>query len=285
MGLESENVSLLTVVGTLSATDPQNDHLTYSILNSQGNYYFLIQGNMLLPKTRLVWNPQSNNTYSVVVNVSDSGSPLMHSKATLGITVLNTNDAPYGVKLSNNEIFENALVTRLTALDDDVVPRKTSNFSWEMVDFDNGFFSLRGNKVLVAKPLDHESKNIHRIKVKCTDYSIPRKSSQVVSIFISVRDSNDSPKHINLTNHCVVEDSPKGTVVGEIIATDEDNDTLSFDLNGSDSKVLQRFALQGKYSLLNSWFVLIFAFCNVNRNSGNFNNWKNFMIVLISHLC
>ena len=266
-----ENVSLLTAVGSLSATDPQNDHLTYSILNSRGNYYFLIQGNMLLVKTRLVWNPQSNNTYSVTVNVSDSGSPLMHSKATLDITVLNTNDAPYGVELSNNEIFENVLVDHvvgnLTALDDDVVPRKTSNFSWELVDSDNGFFSLSGNQVLVAKPLDHESRNIHRIEVKCTDYGIPRKSSKVFSIFISVRDSNDSPKHINLTNHRVVENSPKGTVVGEIIATDDDSDTLSFDLNGSDSKVLQRFALQSKYSRLNSRFVLILAFCNVNRNS------------------
>lgn len=280
----NEKVSFLTPVGTLSATDPQNNHLTYSILNPQGNYHFLIQGNMLLVKTRLVWNPQSNNTYSVDVNVTDSGSPLMHSKGTLDIMVLNTNDPPYGVEISNNEIFENVpvghIVGNLTALDDDVVPRRSSNFSWEMVDSDNGFFSLRGNKVLVAKTVDHESRNIHRIEVRCTDYGIPRKSSQVVSMFISVRDSNDSPKHINLTNHRVLENSPKGMLVGEIIATDDDNDTLSFDLNGSDSKVLQRFALQGKYTSLNSWFVLIFAFSDVNRVT-----LMNGRIDIIFHLC
>jgi hypothetical protein len=178
---------------------------------------------------------------------------MMHSTATLDITVLNINDPPYGLELSNNEIFENVpvnyIVGNLTAIDDDVGPRRTSNFSWEIVDSDDGFFSLRGNEILVAKSLDHESKNIHRIQVRCTDYGNPRKSSQVFSMSISVRDSNDSPKHINLTNHRVSENSPVGTLVGEIIARDDDNDTLSFDLNGTDRRVLRKFALQGEYSL------------------------------------
>ena len=247
-----EKVSFLTAVGTLSAKDPQQHHLTYSILNPRGNYYFLIQGNMLLVKTRLVWNSLGNNTYSVIVNVLDSGSPLMHSNATLNIAVLNINDPPYGLQLSNNEIFENVVVNHvvgnLTALDDDVVPKRSSNFAWEMLDSDNGFFSLNGDKVLVAKPLDHESKDIHRIEVRCTDYGTPRKSSQVVSMVISVRDSNDSPKHVNLTNRRVPENSRKGVVVGDIIASDDDNDTLSFDLNQSDTKVRQKFALKGKHT-------------------------------------
>ena len=249
----NEKESVFTPVGKLSATDPQKDHLTFGISNPEGNFYFLNQGNMLLVKTRLVWTPNlGDNTYSVVVNVSDNGSPMMHSAATLNITVLNINDPPYGLELSNNEIFENVpvnyIVGNLTAIDDDVGPRRTSNFSWEIVDSDDGFFSLRGNEILVAKSLDHESKNIHRIQVRCTDYGNPRKSSQVVSMSISVRDSNDSPKHINLTNHRVSENSPVGTLVGEIIARDDDNDTLSFDLNGTDKRVLRKFALQGEYS-------------------------------------
>ena len=246
-----EKESVLTPVGKLSATDPQKDHLIFGISNSEGNLYFLIQGNMLLVKTRLVWTPNlGDNTYSVVVNVSDNGSPMMHSRATLHIRVLNINDPPYKLELSNNEIFEivpiNYIVGNLTAIDDDVDPRRTSNFSWEIVDTDNGFFLLRGNEILVAKSLDHESQKIHRIQVRCTDYGNPRKSSQVFSMSISVRDSNESPKHINLTNHRVYENSPVGTLVGEIIATDEDNDTLSFDLNGTDKRVLRKFALQGE---------------------------------------
>ncbi len=249
----NEKEPFLTPVGTLSATDPQKDHLTFSILNPKGNHYFLTQGNMLLVKTRLVWNPNwTDNIYSVVVNVSDNGSPMMHSKTTLNITVLNINDPPHDLELSNSEVFENApinyIVGNLTAIDDDVGSRKTSNFSWEIVDTDNGFFLLRGNEILVAKSLDHESKSIHIIQVRCTDYGIPRKSSQVVSIFIIVHDSNDSPKYINLTNHRVLENSPIGSFVGNIIATDDDNDTLSFDLNGTDRRVLEKFAIKGEYS-------------------------------------
>jgi hypothetical protein len=247
----NEKETFLTPVGKLSATDPQKDHLKFGISNPEGNFYFLIQGNMLLVKTRLVWIPNlDDNTYSVVVNVSDNGSPMMHSTATLDITVLNINDPPYGLELSNNEIFENVpinyIVGNLTAIDDDVGPRRTSNFSWEIVDSDNGFFSLRGNEILVAKSLDHESQNIHKIQVRCADYGSPRNYSQVVSMFISVHDSNESPKHINLTNHRVSENSPLGTPVGKINARDVDNDTLSFDLNGTDRRARDKFELEGE---------------------------------------
>ena len=247
----NEKETFLTPVGKLSATDPQKDHLIFGISNPEGNFYFLIHGNMLLIKTRLVWIPNlDDNTYSVVVNVSDNGSPMMHSTATLNIKVLNINDPPYGLELSNNEIFENVpinyIVGNLTAIDDDVGPRRTSNFSWEIVDSDNGFFSLRGNEILVAKSLDHESQNIHKIQVRCADYGSPRNYSQIVSMFISVHDSNESPKHINLTNHRVSENSPLGTPIGEINARDVDNDTLSFDLNGTDRRARDKFELEGE---------------------------------------
>ncbi|XP_028415344.1 protocadherin-23-like isoform X2 [Dendronephthya gigantea] len=247
----NEKLKFFTVVGTLSATDPQNDPLTYTIWNAEGNHYFLIQGNKLLVKSRLVWNPDltRNNKYPVIVNVSDTGSPIMRSQNALSITVLNVNDPPYNLELSNSEVSENVAINftvgNLTAEDDDIHPKRTSNFSWELVDSDNGFFSLRGNSVIVAKSLDHESQKIHRIQVRCTDYEIPRKSSQVQSMFISVLDMNDSPKNINLTNHRVPENSPKDYVVGEIIAKDDDNDTLSFDLSGTDKDVLGVFALKG----------------------------------------
>jgi hypothetical protein len=251
----NEKQAFLSAVGTLSASDPQNDHLTFTILNAKGNFYFLIQGNKMLVKTRLVWNPNSTaNTYPVVVNVSDNGTPMMRSQTTLHITVLNINDPPYDLRLSNSEVFENApvnsVVGNLTAIDDDVGPQRSSNFSWELVDGDNGHFSLRGHQVLVAKTLDHESESFHRIQVKSTDYGIPRKSSQVATMTIIVRDSNDSPKSINLTNHRVHENSPIGNLVGNIIATDDDNDTLSFDLNGTDRKGLEKFALKGELFVL-----------------------------------
>jgi hypothetical protein len=206
---------------------------------------------MLLVKNRSVWTHNlGDNTHPVVVNVSDNGSPMMHSKATLYITVLNINDPPYGLELSNNELVGNVpmhhTVGNLTAIDDDVGQRRTSNFSWEIVDTDNGLFSLRGNEVLTAKSLDQESKNIHRIQVRCTDYGIPRMSSQVVNMFINVRNCSDCQKYIYLTNHSVSENSQVGTLVGDVMATVDDNDTLSFDLQGTNGKYLRKFALQGE---------------------------------------
>lgn len=251
----NEKAAIFTRVGTLFASDPQGDRLSYSITNSEGNYYFLIQGNALLVKNRVVWNPSSEeNTITVLVNVSDNGSPAMGSRATLNISVLNINDPPYAIELSNIEVDENFpvnhVVGNLTAIDDDVGPTRSLNFSWYLVDSDNGMFSLLGNKVLIAKSLDHEMTSFHRIQVRCADYGFPRKYSQVTTITINVGDSNDSPKYINLTRHRIAENSPAGTLVGRLVAIDDDNDTLSFDLNGTDEQVLEKFKLEGECVLI-----------------------------------
>jgi hypothetical protein len=37
-----------------------------------------------------------------------------------------------------------------------------------------------------------------------------------------------------------------GTLVGDVMATVDDNDTLSFDLQGTNGKYLRKFALQGE---------------------------------------
>ncbi|XP_046847458.1 cadherin-23-like [Xenia sp. Carnegie-2017] len=261
-----EKMKILSSIGHFTANDPQHDQLTFTIVNAEANFYFLIQGNLLLAKKRLVWKPQSNNIYTVEIKVSDNGSPVMFTTKTFRITVLNINDPPYDIKLSNNEVFENvkigSVVGNLTARDDDLGQKRTSNFNWELVDSDMGYFKLLGHQIIVAKSLDHEAKNVHRIKVKCTDSGNPPKSSSIQSLFIVVQDSNDSPKYINLTNNQVPENSDLGSIVGYFGAIDDDNDTLKFELKESDVMVRRKFALQGAkidHRLQNGKSVKIFS--------------------------
>ncbi|XP_046847645.1 protein dachsous-like isoform X2 [Xenia sp. Carnegie-2017] len=262
-----KKIKILSSIGHFTANDPQDDQLTFTIVNAEANFYFLIQGNLLLAKKRLVWKPQSNNIYTVKINVSDNGSPVMFTTKSFNITVLNINDPPYDIKLSNNEVFENVnigfVVGKLTARDDDLGQKRTSNFTWEMVDSDMDYFKLLGHQIIVAKILDHEAKNVHRIKVKCTDSGNPPKSSSIQSLFIVVRDSNDSLKYINLTNNRVPENSDIGTIIGNFVTIVEDNSTLNFDLNGNDVIIREKFALLGvpkyEYRIMSGKFGEIFS--------------------------
>ncbi|XP_046847658.1 protocadherin beta-9-like [Xenia sp. Carnegie-2017] len=244
----NEKMKILTSIGHFSANDPQKDQLTFTIVNAEANFYFLIQGHSLLVKKRLLWRPQSNNIYKVKINVSDNGSPVMFTTKSFNITVLNVNDPPYDIKLSNNEVFETAnvssVVGNLTARDDDLGQKPTSHFTWELVDSDMDYFKLLGHEIIVAKRLNFKAKNVHHIKVSCTDSGHPPKTSSIQSLFIVVRDSNYSLNYINLTNNRIPENSDIGSIVGDFVAFDEDNGTLKFDLNGSDVTVRKKFALQ-----------------------------------------
>ncbi|XP_046856358.1 protocadherin Fat 4-like isoform X1 [Xenia sp. Carnegie-2017] len=245
----NEKMNTFAIVGFFIANDFQNDPLTFTIMNEDANFYFLVQGRALLVNRRLVWKPRSDNIYTVKINVSDNGSPVMFTTTSFNITVLNVNDSPYDIRLSNNDVLENvnigSVVGILTARDDDLGQKPTSRFTWELVDSGNGYFKLLDNKIVVAKSLDYEAKNKHRIKIKCTDRSHPPKSSSIQSLFVVVRDINELPKDIILTGNRIPENCVLGSVIGDFVATDDDNDTLKFYLNHSSVLVREKFALQG----------------------------------------
>lgn len=246
-----EKEKAFAVIGSLSANDPQRDKLVFSIQNADGNARFLIQGHHLQVKTVPKWNPigtMASNTYAVVVNATDNGFPPMYSQTLLNITVLNINDPPHDLELSKSDVSENVpngtVLGNLSAIDDDIGPQRSSNFSWELVDSDNGFFYLNGSQVFVAKALDHEKRSVHRIRVRCSDFGKPKQTSETTTFLINVRNENDSPKSVTLTKTSVRENSAVGTVIGKVMATDQDNDTLFFTLNGTDQPVLDKFRLE-----------------------------------------
>ncbi|XP_046847649.1 uncharacterized protein LOC124441247 isoform X2 [Xenia sp. Carnegie-2017] len=211
----------------------------------------------------------------------------MFTTKIFNITVLNINDPPYDIKLSNNEVFENvkigSVVSNLTARDDDLGQKPTANLNWELVDSDMGYFKLLGHQIIVAKSLDHEAKNVYRIKVKCTDSGNPPKTSSIQSLFIVVRDSNHSPKYVNLTSNQVPENSDLGSIVGYFVAIDDDNDTLRFELKESDVMVCTKFALQGvkiNHRLQNSKSVKIFSTPLVVNGSFDYEEENEYIVWL-----
>lgn len=83
-----ENSAVGTVVGTLSATDPEaGDTVTFSLVSGSGdadNSFFLIQGSVL--KTQATLNYESKNSYSIRVRATDSNGQTRDQVFSISVT-------------------------------------------------------------------------------------------------------------------------------------------------------------------------------------------------------
>ena len=248
-----EHSPIGTLVGTFSVRIPDTtDGITYNLQQSAGEYFFQLQGNTL----RNTWVPRWNNLqglkindYRIVVRATDNGSPPLWLDKSFNITVININDPPYLIRISNNSVMDTAtlghVVGVLSAVDYDG-PRgnlRSSDFIWTLIDNDKGRFGLQGPNVVVASALDHQAHQYHRIIVNCTDKDAANPRWVQVSIVINVIDTNDSPKNIRFTPYNLYENATAGFVAGDFVASDEDGDVLAFSLAQSDSDTLQTFEL------------------------------------------
>ena len=242
-----------TTVGVLSAVSPPNvDTITFSVQQSAGHYFFQTQGNKLVNTWVPRWNNLQGlqiNKYHVIIRATDNGNPPMSLDKNFTISVVNVNDPPYSVRISNNSVMDTATLNHvvgvLSAIDYDG-PRgklRSSDFVWKLIDNDRGRFRLQGANVVVAAALDHTAHQYHRIIVNCTDKDPTDPRWVRTTIVINVINTNDSPKNIVFKPTKLYENATNGFIAGEFIATDDDGDSVIFSLSKSDSGTLQTFNL------------------------------------------
>jgi|GEM_PF-1441342 len=148
-------------------------------------------------------------------------------------TIQNTNSAPTGINLSNNEVAENAngaVVGVVSTTDADTNDTHTYEILTAEVPFiieenpESGEYELK-----TTSALDYETENEYTIQVKTTDNG---GLSHTESFTISVNNvaENSAPTGINLSNNEVAENA-NGAVVGVVSTTDADtNDTHTYEI-------------------------------------------------------
>jgi hypothetical protein len=226
-----ENSPLGTVVGQLTATDPDaGDTHTFELVANGGvdNASFLIEGNQL--KTAAQLDFETKNTYLVHVRATDAGG--LSIEQSLVITVIDSNDAPTDVTLAPSAVVEDAalgtLVGLLSADDPDVGDVHTFELVAAADDADNAMFVIEGNELRTAAPLDFETQSTLQILVRATDQD---GLSLDKALVITVLDVNEAPTGVTLTPDAVGEDAAVGSVVGLLTAVDPDTgDTHAFEL-------------------------------------------------------
>ena len=175
-----ENSAKGTVVGFLRGTDPDNaQKLTFTLIDAADDRFMIVNGlvKVAVSNTRChayggsdcKLNYESAKSHTIIVRVTDSGSPAMSQDFPLTIFVTDQNDQPRNLEIDAFRVYENkpagTLVGTFTATDEDA----GDTLTYKLLDDDNGQFTLKGNQLLKAKSTNYETKVSHVIKVEVTD--------------------------------------------------------------------------------------------------------------------
>ena len=227
----NENLPANTNIGSFSTTDQDTGNsYFYTLVSGTGstdNGYFVISGNTLRATSQ--FNYEQKNSYNIRVRSTDNLG-LWYEKQFV-IAVINTNDAPTNITLSNDSISENrpsnTVIGTLSTTDEDLGNTFVYSFA-NLVGNNNNLFTLTGNQLRTNSVLNYEQQSVYFVYVQSNDGN---GGVYVKQFQINVKDSNDAPTNITLSNASITENKPVGSYVGTLISTDPDeSNTFSYSL-------------------------------------------------------
>ena len=246
-GVVAENSAAGTVVGTLAGVD--NDQgagatLQYSLLNNGGGRFVVnaTSGEISVAQGAVL-NFEKKPIVKIIAQVTDQGG-LSYKKA-MYINLTNVNEAPVSLKLTNAVIAENTqagtVVGRLYGKDKDA----GSVLTYSLLDNAGGRFVVDATTgditVAAGAVLDYEASRTHLITARVTDEGGLFYDRQFL---IRLRNVNEAPVDLTLSNTVIDENSAAWTVVGSMRGIDYDaHSRLTYSLvNNADG----RFVIDGR---------------------------------------
>jgi hypothetical protein len=250
-----ENSDSNTPLDTLIVTDPDKIVGSFSfLLADSANGRFEIENSTGTVKVRpsnercltfggdnCLLNYEAAKSHTIVVRVTDSGTPPESAEFSVTISIVDENDLPRNLRISNQKVNENSAIGHVigvfTATDED----NEQTLTYQLSDDVNGVFVVNRSKLIVNKSLDHEQKKTYNIRVQVWDNGSPP-LSLTESFVIEVLNDNEPPISVafldtqgqltfSVNFPVVKENSVTDTVVGTIEARDPDvGETITFAL-------------------------------------------------------
>ena len=209
-------------IATISATDADLDNtLTYSLVsgtNDLDNASFKIVGNKIQFNGKV--NTQAKDTFKIRLRAADNFS--CYTEKGFSFIVGRVNDVPTDLTLSDSSFFENTpnpTIGFLVATDQDLGDSFTYALSSGAGDTDNSLFLITNSSIVFKGSANYEVKSKYSIRCKVTD-SGGLSYEEVFNIY--VKDNNDNPTAIVLSNSKVFENEPKNQLVAKLSTIDED---------------------------------------------------------------
>ncbi|NCS29992.1 MAG: cadherin [Microcystis aeruginosa F13-15] len=253
-----ENSPLNTLVGTVTATDADNNPLTYSItagnpnLDNDGISAFTINNSgqiRIADPDDIDFEVNPNNPLTVTVS---DGS--LTDTAIITVNLTDVNETPNSPPVANDATFSlvktspvNTTVGTVTATDPDNNPLTYSITAGNLdSDADNiKAFSINNSGVItVADPDDISSQtNPFNLTVTVSDGNL----NDTAAITVNLTNPVNRPPVVNDAIFSISKTSPNGTVVGTINATDPDNNPLTYSITAgnpdTDGDTIKAFAI------------------------------------------
>ena len=235
-----ENSDIDTVVGTVVSYESELvKKLTFE-LDDSANKTFGLESNtsctnatemagirsecsirLLLRKTV---NYERQSLYQIIIRTTDDYG-LFHVQ-NFKVDIIDKNDSPTGVTLAGLKyvfVPENhvgAPVGKMTTVDED----DGQSHVYTLVGNNSGKFTIYGSFLSLSPDtvFDYERQTSFKVKINTTDSGRPPRSF-VEILELRVRDLNEAPTSITLNGNKVPENSPVGTLIGNLSVEDPDN--------------------------------------------------------------
>ncbi|WP_167015342.1 cadherin domain-containing protein [Chitinophaga sp. Cy-1792] len=261
-----ENMPAGTLVGNLTATDPDaGDQFIYTLMPGY-DAGFAISGNQLVTTTPFDY--ETKNSYNIRIKVTDKYGATFEKNFTIYIN--NVNEAPADILLSNNTIAEDKAAGTSVGTFSATDPENNVPLTYTLVagvgSTDNASFIIAGDVLQSGAMFNYNTKNTYNIRVRVTDALGAYFEKTFV---INVTAVNHAPTGIVLTPDYIVDHSPAYTKVGVLTAIDVDqNETFHFTIlsgfDGSKFKIVTvgtdtylELEEQAEYYQQNSYTVMI----------------------------
>ena len=238
-----ENAANGTVAGTVVAADVDaSDRLTYSITagNTRGAFAINSTTGEITVANRAAQDYEAHPTFTLTVEVTDSGTPGLTDSATVTIHLNDVNEAPTVIDVSPSSVDENTDTRAGTSVGTLATTDPDSG--------DTGMYSIIGGAdqarfriggagsdelILADGILDHETKSSYQVIVRVTDSG---GLSCEETFTVTVNDLNEAPA-INNQSFRVDENAANGTSVGTVVAADVDaSDRLTYSITAGDTR-------------------------------------------------
>jgi VCBS repeat-containing protein len=222
-----------TVVGTVSASDPNpDDALTYALSDdADGRFAIDPDTGVITVADGALLDHESAAQHDIEVEVTDTEG--LSTTRTFTIAVTDVNEAPGIAGLDATEVAENAAEGTVAGTVSATDPDAGDVLTYSLSDDADGRFVIDASTGVVTvaddAALDHESATQHSIEVMVTDAG-GLSASQTFTV--EVADVNEAPVIQALSSNEIIEGASDGTVVGTVSAFDPDiGDVLTYALS------------------------------------------------------
>jgi len=219
-----------TVAGTLTANDPDDSALTYTITDGNtGNAFAVGSSGTLLVSDVSQLDHEATETYELTLQVSDGIST---DTATVTLTINDVNEAPVvkdqAFSVDDDSVNGDPVGTVLAG---DPDSEYTLTYSITDGNTDEVFAISETTGEITVKDadlVDYKIASKYTLTVQVSDEG---ELDDTATVTVNIRDVDESPKVEEGQVFSVAESSGNGTLVGTVLATDPNiDDTLSYSI-------------------------------------------------------